>query len=388
MPTKQRYQRLILWFICFVMLTTACGKSDPKPTPKPTLTAEASPTLTWTPVPTYTQIPSPTPTLTSTPTLTPSLTPTLATQVIEATVLMPGVEIETGAGQENPFLPTVPAPIEPLANATLTAPPYLGWITFESDHPSVEYVAGDWVKMQTERASRGQYHYAVAPDALIRFAFTGQAIQIRYVGYQNGGMWDIVIDGEIRQTINGYSPKAIFTNTDLIELPPGEHLLEIRNTGRADPASNGYMVALDAIHVYLTDPASIPTLATPTPTPSPQTAAFVQLEGAPTLRPTATDEPPAVAQITIVVAYDENANRSIDPAEGVRGIPVRLVEVGTNRVIAQAVTDETGYASLQAISTGGLRLVVPYFGAYWGVLTGVQEISLLIPPGHQPGLIP
>lgn len=388
MPTKQHYQGLILGFICFVMVTAACGKADPKSTPKPTLTTEASPTPTWTPVPTSTPSPSPTSTFTSTPTQTPSLTPTLARQVIEATVVMPGVEIEIGASQENPFLPTVPPLIEPLPNATLTTPPFFGWITFESDHPSVEYVAGDWVKMQTERASRGQYHYAVSSDAQIRFLFMGQAIQIRYVGYQNGGIWEIVIDGEIRQTINSYSPEAVFASTSLLELPPGEHLLEIRSTDRSGPDSSGHMVGLDAIHVYQADPASIPTLATQTPSPSPQPAEFVQLQGAPTLRPTATDEPPAVAQITIVVAYDENANRSIDPAEGVRGIPVRLVEVGTNRVIAQAVTDETGYASLQAISTGGLRLVVPYFGAYWGVSTGVQEISLLIPPGHQPGLIP
>lgn len=388
MPTKRHYPHLFLWLIGFVIVTAACGKSDPKPTPQPTFTAQSSPTLTWTPVPTYTHTPSPTPTLTNTPTQTPSLTPTLAIQVIEATVVMPGVEIEAGARQENPFLPTVPALIEPLPNATFTAPPFFGWITFESDHPAVAYIAGGWVKMQTERASRGQYHYAVSSDALIRFSFVGQAIQIRYVGYQNGGIWEIAIDGEVRQTINGYSPQAIFARTNLLELPPGEHLLEIRNTGIADPASGGHMVALDAIHVYQADPASIPTLATPTSSPSPQMADFVQLQGAPTLRPTATDEPPAVAQITIVVGYDENANRSIDPAEGVRGIPVRLVEVGTNRVIAQAVTDETGYASLQAISTGGLRLVVPYFGAFWGVSTGVQEISLLIPPGHQPGLIP
>ncbi len=383
MPTKRHYLHLVLWFIVFVIVAAACGKSNPKPAPKPTLTAQASPTMTWTPVPTSTHAPSPTPTLTNTPTQTPSLTPTLDVQVIEATVVMPGVEIENGDISESRFI--IPALIEPLPNATLGSPPYFGWVTFESDHPAVEYVAGNWVKMQTERASRGQYHYAVSPDALMRFPFTGQAIQIRYVGYSNGGIWDIVIDGEVRQTINSYSPEAIFASTDLLEVPPGEHLLEIHNTGRRDPASNGHMVALDAIHIYQGDSVNI---ATPTASPSPQIAQFVQLQGAPTLRPTATDEPPAVAQITIVVAYDENANRSIEPAEGVRGIPVRLVEVGTNRVIAQAVTDETGYASLQAISTGGLRLVVPYFGAYWSVSTGVQEISLLIPPGHQPGLIP
>jgi hypothetical protein len=67
---------------------------------------------------------------------------------------------------------------------------------------------------------------------------------------------------------------------------------------------------------------------------------------------------------------------------------VRLVEVGTNRVITQATTDAAGYASLEAIATNELRLVVPYFGAYWDVRRAGQTFTLLLPAGNQPGLIP
>ncbi|MBI5929046.1 MAG: hypothetical protein HY862_07045 [Chloroflexi bacterium] len=385
---KQHLHR-ILPLVCLLPLVVACRHSDTKTTPQATFTSQVNPTQTWTPVPTYTLTPSPTPSLTNTPTLTPSLTPTLATQVIEATVLMPGVEIGMGNSPENSIYSfAVPTLVEPLPNATLGTPPYYGWVTFESDNPNVQYLGGEWVKMQTERASRGQYHFSTSPDALIQFAFEGQALQVRYVGYTNGGIWEVFIDGEVRQTINGYASEATFANAGLIELAPGQHILEIRHTEWADSASSGHMVALDAIHVYQADPVHDPSPIPPTASPSPQAAEFIQLQGAPTLQPTATNQPPAVAQVTIVVAYDENANRSVEPAEGIRGIPVRLVEVGTNRVIAQAFTDETGFASLQAISRGDLRLVVPYFGAYWSVSTGVQAFSLLIPPGHQPGLIP
>jgi hypothetical protein len=74
----------------------------------------------------------------------------------------------------------------------------------------------------------------------------------------------------------------------------------------------------------------------------------------------------------------------------VRGIPLRLVEAGTNRVLAGGVTDATGFASLQAVTHHRVRLVVPYFGAYWEVRAGdaPQSFTLLIPPGNQPGLIP
>jgi hypothetical protein len=101
--------------------------------------------------------------------------------------------------------------------------------------------------------------------------------------------------------------------------------------------------------------------------------------------------------VSVVIAYDENGNRDVDPAEGVSGISVRAVEVGTNRVIAQAFTDAQGYAQLQVVTSAEARIVVPYFGRVWDIPRsrsgggrGNAEASftLLLQPGNQPGLIP
>ena len=94
----------------------------------------------------------------------------------------------------------------------------------------------------------------------------------------------------------------------------------------------------------------------------------------------------------VVIAYDENGNRAVDPAEGVSGISVRVVEVGTNRVIAQAFTDSSGFAQLQVVTSAQSRVVVPYFGKVWQLPNsrrgGNVRFTLLLTPGNQPGLIP
>jgi hypothetical protein len=42
----------------------------------------------------------------------------------------------------------------------------------------------------------------------------------------------------------------------------------------------------------------------------------------PTVQPTTTPIPPALVTVSVVIAYDENSNRAVDPAEGVSGISV------------------------------------------------------------------
>ena len=129
--------------------------------------------------------------------------------------------------------------------------------------------------------------------------------------------------------------------------------------------------------------------ATSSPTLIP--AGSIELVSAPpTAQPTATEIPLQSVSASIVIGYDENANKSLDAAEGVQGISVRLVESGTNRVIAGAFTDARGFASLEALSRSPVTLVVPYFGESWPVTMrgGEQNFTLLLSPGNQPGLIP
>ena len=73
------------------------------------------------------------------------------------------------------------------------------------------------------------------------------------------------------------------------------------------------------------------------------------------------------------------------------GISLRVVEAGTNRVIAQAFTDAQGYARLAVVTDMETRLVAPYFGEVWDIPRsrgGETRFDLLLDPGNQPGLIP
>lgn len=110
----------------------------------------------------------------------------------------------------------------------------------------------------------------------------------------------------------------------------------------------------------------------------------------PTLQSTASPVPPRRLTASVVVAYDENGNRVVDPAEGVADISVRLVEIATNREIAHAFTDSRGYAGFEVVTDAPARLVVPYFGKAWGGAAGRRRLRLHAAPtpGNQPGLIP
>ncbi len=93
-----------------------------------------------------------------------------------------------------------------------------------------------------------------------------------------------------------------------------------------------------------------------------------------------------------MIAYNETGNRAVDPAVGVRDISVRIVEAGSNTVMAQTITDTRGHAQLTLTTSEDIRVVVPYFGKVWEVSGGNnsrdQQFTLLLEPGNQPGLIP
>ncbi len=174
------------------------------------------------------------------------------------------------------------------------------------------------------------------------------------------------------------------------------HHLELRGIGQKNNASAGYVIGLDTIQVFRGDAHTLivpPPSITNTPTPEPQPAARIELIGAPpTLQPTGTPIPPRILTAEVVIAYDENGNRTVDPAEGVAGISVRMVEINTNRVIASGFTDERGYVSFEIVSDTPAQIVVPYFGKTWSLQPGgtasAPAYTLLLTPGNQPGLIP
>lgn len=367
----------------------------------PVAVAEATTTFTSTSLPTPTSAASPTVPASITP--SPTTTATLGTRVAVATILMPDVTLpptSTPMPENFQILAEAPAPVEPLPNATLLPFPYrdfIDWVSFESDHPAIRYTVGNWTPLGSLQASQGQYHFTEDTNAKIRFTFMGEAVRVRYVSFTNGGVWNILLDGMIVDVIDSYTPIGTFAGTRVYSVGAGEHTLELHNTENANPASSGHMLALDAVQVYRPDaltlivPGGVLPPATPTPTLIP--ASDVELIVAPpSPQPTATDIPIQVVSAAIVLGYDENANGTLDVSEGVRGISVRLVEVGTNNVLAHTFTDEQGFAQLQASINSPVLLVVPYFGQSWTVQPRMSEaaqtFTLLLSPGNQPGLIP
>src|SRR5690606_24247904 len=366
----------------------------------PSLTPSHTPTDTPTPThtPTTTSTPTITPSPTATTTALPTLTPTLSARVLEISAVMPGVYIPPTA-TDFPFgtilLPAPPQPIEPLPDATHEPPPYSGWYSFESDHPLVQYSI-PWQARQIVEASRGQYRRSENVQSYVTFPFEGEGLRIRYVAAQNMGMFDVIVDGVVIDTVDAYAPELRFPGTQVYFVGPGVHTLTIRSSQRKNNASEGYVVGLDAIQVFRGTANTLiipPPAESATPTPQPRPAAGVELVAAPpTLQPTSTPAAPGLLTVSVVVAYDENGNRAVDPAEGVAGISVRVVEVGTNRVIAQAFTDAQGFAQLQVVTSAQARVVVPYFGKVWEIPRsrggGQVAFTLLLQPGNQPGLIP
>ena len=372
----------ILCFALVALALVACGGGDDSPQVESTSTATTIATATATVEiiipPTATPTLTPTASPTHTPSPTPTIAPTLAVRVLEVTAVMPGLALDPV--------------IDPLA--TTDTLPLDEWVRFESDHPALDYVSGESVDMWSWSAGQNEYRYSVNTDAAVRLAFEGEGVRVCYVAFWNGGIWDIQIDGRSAGSVDSYSTEAHFTCTDTFPVEAGSHTLLVSNTSERNPASSDTMLALDAVLTYHSSPSAVVTPAVSyTPTAEPQPARRVELiQGPPAIQPTATDAPPELVTVAVLIAYDENANRSVDPAEGVRGIPIRLVDVATNRALAQAFTDESGYARIQLRTNAQVSLVVPYFGQSWDVSrrwgSGDSTFTLLLPAGNQPGLIP
>jgi hypothetical protein len=219
-------------------------------------------------------------------------------------------------------------------------------------------------------------------------------VRIRYVAARNMGLFDVIVDGVVIDTVDAYAPELSFPARACIS-SAGSAYPHLRSAGRKNNQSEGYVVGLDAIQCFVGQPtrSSSHRRRRALRRPPCRSRRRVELVAAPpTVQPTATPVAPGLLTISVVVAYDENGNRAVDPAEGVAGISVRAVEVGSNHVIAQAFTDAQGYAQLQVVTSAQARVVAPYFGRVWEVPRGrgggQVSFTLLLQPGNQPGLIP
>lgn len=146
-------------------------------------------------------------------------------------------------------------------------------------------------------------------------------------------------------------------------------------------------------------------LATPTPTADSQASgassggvgssanglpAFYFTEiSRPTPHVTPTPLPLSTLTVTVLVAYDENANGSLDLPEGIAGLSVRVIDPVTNQELTHGFTNARGVVQLSVVANTPVRVVIPFLSAAKDFNPGVaQTWELLIPPGIQPGLIP
>ncbi len=137
-------------------------------------------------------------------------------------------------------------------------------------------------------------------------------------------------------------------------------------------------------------PAPTPTRwLIPTATSLPGLENPAGLGGGDWAQPGATGTP--LPPVKVVVYYDENDNNAADPAEGIQGATVLLLDASTNKPIAWQTTDETGYTAFEipagASAYAALRIAIPFLGFSRPVGPG-QAVPVAIEPQRLPGLIP
>jgi hypothetical protein len=134
----------------------------------------------------------------------------------------------------------------------------------------------------------------------------------------------------------------------------------------------------------------------PKPTATRRTVIIPTPTGGPWARdrrmmPSPTTGPSPGPPIRVVAYYDENDNGAPDPAEGIVGGRVLLLDVSANKAVDWAETDRYGAASLRpptdTASAWSLRVSVPFLGFSRRAAPG-DQIKVEVEAQKLPGLIP
>lgn len=125
----------------------------------------------------------------------------------------------------------------------------------EQDDPAVGYVCPPYVTWYANGSSLhsgGSAALATNAGCQASLTFTGTAVS--WIGYEDqwSGLAEVYLDGALRAELDTYAPTAaprsrVYT---LSGLAPGPHTLAIRVAGRANPASGGAWVWVDAFEVH------------------------------------------------------------------------------------------------------------------------------------------
>ncbi|NJL93963.1 MAG: class F sortase [Anaerolineae bacterium] len=123
------------------------------------------------------------------------------------------------------------------------------WNRHEVDTEGVERL-GDWTKQKSDFVSDELYMFTEAPEGELSFTFEGERLRLQYLAHWNFGIFEVYVDDQLLTTIDAYSRASVVRSTEVFYLEPGEHTVRIVNTGKANPASRGVVMALDAIDIW------------------------------------------------------------------------------------------------------------------------------------------
>ncbi len=217
----------------------------------------------------------------------------------------------------------------------------------------------------------------------------GPSLDTNLIVYGSAGFSDVMGGNDDIHTQSGQiASRLVFTSTkegDLYILVGYKYL---QPQGLPFPGAATYTLACFASPL------------TPTPTTTgitnggwnvtPQaTPLSVELLSHPAISPTSTPVPVIPQTVDVLVGYDRNANREVDPNEGVRGISVRVIDVATNRELTHGFTDLSGTVRFTIVTGSSIRVVIQYLGAVEEFRPGSPaRWTLLVPAANVPGLIP
>ncbi|NJL94843.1 MAG: hypothetical protein HC915_14570 [Anaerolineae bacterium] len=150
-----------------------------------------------------------------------------------------------------------PLPVTPTLAFTATPSPtpmtgvVAGPGTYDDNSTALIQVQGTWEPIESANGYGGRYLYSADPNAELSVQFLGSGVAVQYVGYRNFGIFELLIDGVLYQEVDAYAAGGTFGLSVFIQGLSRSvvHTLTIRNTGRANPASTGAVLAVDAITV-------------------------------------------------------------------------------------------------------------------------------------------
>jgi len=237
----------------------------------------------------------------------------------------------------------------------------MGYVEAESTSVVTEPVSPiGWSYLSTiSGASGGQYIEAnavISPTSKVYWAFTGDAVAVRYYQAPDAGIFEVRVDTEAWEAVDPYAASGSWTEKALSGFGAGSHTLKVRVTNTKNPAASAYFTRLDLFRTGKISAAdgSVTGILTSALfcNPSPQTATVMatMIKDGATIAVTTTVA--MVASVPTTVTVEVDAPKSM--------------QAGANTLGATAiVTDSFGLPVLDGTMVGFTttlpnRATVPY----------------------------